>query len=54
MNDGGKTRIVEFWRFCETCKHKDESDAEDPCNECLSNPTNEYSRKPVNYEERSN
>ena len=33
------------------CKHKDLDSAEDPCDECLSQPWNTDSRKPVNFEE---
>lgn len=41
---------VYFDKYCETCKHKDVPMTEDPCDECLSNPTNTYSHKPVNLE----
>lgn len=40
---------VYFDKYCEMCKHKDVKDHEEPCNECLDNPTNFYSHKPVNY-----
>lgn len=43
---------VYYHEYCETCKHKDSSDHEHPCNECLENPTNMHSHKPVNYEEK--
>ena len=42
-------RIVEFEKYCLTCEHKACKDDEEPCNECLQNPTNMDSRKPVNY-----
>lgn len=45
-------REVYFDQYCETCKHRDTKEFEDPCNECLSNPTNLYSHKPVRYEEK--
>ena len=43
---------VYFDPYCEKCKHekKDETDA--PCFECLNNPVNEFSHKPVKFEER--
>lgn len=44
-------KIVEFDKFCKTCKHCDVKHFEDPCNECLDNPTNTNSKKPINYEE---
>lgn len=43
---------VYFDQYCKTCKHKDVSDVEDPCDECLSNPINLNSHKPVNWEEQ--
>lgn len=45
---------VYFDRYCKSCKYvslKDEND-EEPCAECLSYPTNVYSHKPINYEEK--
>ena len=43
--------IVEFEKYCDTCKHKDSPDSEDPCDECLGSPAREDSRKPINWEE---
>lgn len=43
-------KIVNFDIYCKTCKHKGVLETEDPCNECLTNPANEDSHKPVNYE----
>ena len=42
---------VYFDQYCKTCKHADLDDVKDPCNECLGEPANMYSHKPVNYEE---
>lgn len=42
---------VYFDQYCKTCKHKDVKDVDDPCDECLSNPINLYSHKPVKWEE---
>lgn len=46
-------KIVKFDQYCKTCKHWKENDEghEYPCNECLENPTNLYSHRPVNWEE---
>lgn len=41
---------VNFGQYCATCKHKDEPEYNDPCNECLNNPSNTDSHKPVNWE----
>ena len=40
---------VYFEKYCQTCVHKELNEKDDPCDECLSNPTNLYSHKPVNY-----
>lgn len=46
--------FVEFEKYCKNCKHKsvDDIKGEEPCNECLSNPVNLNSKKPVKYEEK--
>ena len=44
---------VHFNEYCKLCKHKDVKDVEDPCNECLDNPINLHSRKPVKFEENT-
>lgn len=46
-----KDKIVAFHEYCYKCKHRDLYGYEEPCNECLNNPTNVNSRKPVKYEE---
>lgn len=47
-----KYKIVEFDKYCDNCKHKDLNDDLEPCNECLTNPVNENSKKPINFEEK--
>jgi hypothetical protein len=42
---------VYFFQYCLKCKHYAEDEDEDPCNECLTYPSNEDSHKPINYEE---
>lgn len=51
MDDNYK--FVEFDRYCPTCKHydEDESDPKCKCYECLDNPVNVDSHKPIRYEE---
>ena len=44
---------VYFDQYCNTCKNKNVKEFEDSCNECLSNPINLYSHKPVNYKEET-
>ena len=45
---------VYFDQYCKTCEHADLKDTDKPCCECLDNPTNLYSHKPVKYEEKRN
>lgn len=49
-NDGMKE--VYFEKYCPKCKHTDCKESEDPCFDCLDEPVNQYSHKPVYYEER--
>lgn len=44
-------KIVEFHEYCEKCKYWEKSEEEDPCFECLENPVNVDSHKPVKFEE---
>lgn len=44
-------KIVDFHEYCATCKFRETEAFKDPCNECLNNPTNEDSHKPVKYKE---
>lgn len=44
-------KFVDFEKYCKTCKYKETKEVLDPCNECLSNPVNENSMKPVCYKE---
>lgn len=46
--------VVDFEKWCKTCKYKDcsEWDYENaPCHECIDNAINYDSHKPVLYEE---
>lgn len=45
-------KMVYFDVYCKKCKHEKCKDVEEPCNECLSEPTNLFSHKPVNFEEK--
>lgn len=44
-------KIVLFDQYCPTCKHKDLDENKEPCEECLSNPINLYSHRPIKWEE---
>ena len=43
---------VYFDQYCKTCKHKDVAESEDPCYDCLAEPSNIDSHKPVRWEEK--
>ena len=43
---------VYFDPYCEKCKHEKKTETDEPCSECLSNPVNEFSHKPIKFEER--
>lgn len=40
---------VYFDQYCKSCKYRDTKEVLDPCDECLANPVNLYSHKPVNW-----
>lgn len=44
---------VYFHEHCKTCDHRDLNENKDPCEECLDNPTNYQSHKPVNWKEQT-
>lgn len=43
---------VYFGEYCKKCKHEKKAESEDPCYECLENPVNLYSHKPMYYEKK--
>ena len=44
-----REHFVKFDVYCPKCEHFKSSDAEDPCDICLSNTVNEDSRVPTHY-----
>lgn len=42
---------VHFDQYCKTCKYHGVPEEQDPCDECLKEPANLYSHKPVRYKE---
>lgn len=51
MNNSDKE--VYFHQYCPTCKHKALAHTDEPCNECLHEPTAPNSHKPVKYEKET-
>lgn len=45
-----KLKIVEFDKYCGTCKFKDNSEIQEPCSDCLSITARSDSHKPEYYE----
>ena len=52
MDEVKNTKEVYFYKYCKDCKHRDVNEVDDPCNECLTYPSNINSHKPVKFEER--
>ena len=46
-----EVKFVNF-EWCKSCKHKDKAEDEEPCRDCLDEPTNLHSEKPVKWEEK--
>ena len=43
--------LVEYEKYCKTCEHAGTDETKDPCNDCLTYPVNDDSRKPIHYKE---
>lgn len=46
-------KIVKFHVYCPLCDYKDLMETLEPCNECLSHPTNTNSCLPVNFQRKN-
>lgn len=42
---------VDFHTYCPRCKHAKEAEIDSPCEECLGNPVNLYSKIPIKFKE---
>ena len=45
-------KIVRFDIWCPKCKHRNKAENEAPCYDCLEEPVNIDSQKPIHWEER--
>ena len=45
-------KIVAFDIWCPKCKHRNKDENQEPCDDCLAEPINIDSQKPVHWEER--
>lgn len=50
MNDMKEVRYDEY---CKKCMYEDLDESQDPCDDCLNEPSNTDSHKPVCYKERA-
>ena len=52
LNEETHEKFVDFMEYCRLCKYKDLTGNDQPCDECLSHPTNFESSKPVNFKKK--
>lgn len=43
---------VYFDKYCKKCKNRKLKETDEPCDECLSEPINLQTHRPVRYEEK--
>lgn len=46
------TKEVYFNEYCDKCKHSKKKEEEDPCYDCLHEPVNIDSHKPLYFEKK--
>lgn len=46
-------KIVRFDIWCPKCKHRNKAENEEPCYDCLQEPVNIDSQKPIKWEDRT-
>lgn len=49
-----KEKMVDFYKYCPTCEYNTIHEGKDPCNECMDEPVNVGTDKPVKYVPREN
>jgi hypothetical protein len=47
-----RLKEVYFDEFCSKCEFEKLAENEKPCDECLEEPVNEYSHKPVKFKQK--
>lgn len=50
--DSQSYKEVYFHKYCKSCKHKKAAETDKPCDECLGEPINLDTHRPVYYEEK--
>lgn len=51
--DEENTKEVYFHEYCSKCKYYDDSEADAPCDDCLAEPSNINSHKPIKFEPKT-
>lgn len=46
-----KDKECYFGEYCHKCQYKDLEESEEPCNECLTHTTNEWTHRPFCFKE---
>lgn len=44
---------VYFDQYCKTCKHGKKAETDEPCDDCLNEPFNVFSHKPMYWEDKN-
>ena len=50
--DDQNYKEVYFHKYCKECKHEKLAETEEPCSECMDEPLNADSHKPVKFEKK--
>lgn len=45
-------KFVDFEKYCKKCKYNNTAESDVPCWECLEQPVNYNSEKPIHFKER--
>ncbi len=45
-------KFVDFEKYCKKCECKARDENEAPCWECIAQPVNYHSKKPIHFKER--
>lgn len=53
MGEVNPEKIVDFHKYCELCEYSELSESDDPCFDCLSEPVNTYSHRPIKFKHKT-
>jgi hypothetical protein len=49
-----RDKIVDFGKYCKECKHWELPESEEPCESCLTEPTNVNTHRSIMFERKDN